>query len=298
MKNKYPRTDLACEANSDLSHIEGTEYSVEDKDICIIERLDIITDTASERLEKDKGRYVTVSTPKIQYLGEEEIEALSEIIGEELMHIILHAVGKQKIDRELSVLVVGLGNRDITADAIGPATADRICVTRHLTQRSPSLFDMLGRCMISVTIPGVLGKTGVESAATVKSAVTNIQPHAVIVIDALAARSTERLARTFQISDAGITPGAGIGNNRSELSRRTLGIPVISVGVPTVVDTSTLIFDTLTAAGITELTEKMTDGLSSSENLFVTPKEADVIVESSAALLSASINNALVISEK
>lgn len=296
MKNKYPRTDLACEVNNDLSNIEGTKYSVEDKEICVIERLDILTDEASKRLDKNKGRYVTVSTPRIQYLGDEEVEKISENIEKELIYILLSAVNKNKIDKSLSILVVGLGNRDITADAIGPATADKICVTRHLTDKSPSLFHMLGRCSVSAISPGVLGKTGIESAETVKSAIANICPDAVIVIDALAARSAERLARTFQISDTGITPGAGIGNRRSELSRRTLGIPVISLGIPTVVDTATLVFDALTDAGITELSEKITEDLRSAESLFVTPKETDVIIEKASNILSAAIDRATVIS--
>lgn len=296
MKNNYPRTDLACEANSDLAHVEGTEYSVEDMDICIIEKLDILTEEAALCLDKRIGRYVTVSTPRIQYLDNSELEALTDIIGRELVAVLLKATSKSCIERSLSVLVVGLGNRDITADAIGPATADRICVTRHLTGENAYLFDMLGRCTVSAISPGVLGKTGMESSETVKAVVENICPDAVIVIDALAARSTERLSRTFQISDTGITPGAGIGNLRSELSREALGVPVISIGIPTVVNTSTLVFDALANAGITELSEKLKESIESTEDLFVTPKETDVIIEKAAALLSSAIDKALVIS--
>ena len=155
---------------------------------------------------------------------------------------------------------------------------------------------MLGHCSISAISPSVLGKTGIESAETIKCAVDSIKPHTLIVIDALAARSTERLARTFQISDTGITPGAGIGNNRETLSKSTLGIPVISIGVPTVVDTATLVFDALNSAGISDVTDKIESLLQSSENLFVTPKDSDEIVEKAARLLSASIDLALVIS--
>ena len=296
MEKKYQRTDLACEANVDLAHIEGTEYSVEDKDICIIERLDILTDGAAEHLGKEMGSYVTVSTPRIQYLGDNEINELSEIIGKEIKGILLKTTGREKITPDFSVMVAGLGNRDITADAVGPLTADNITVTRHLSSQSPSLFDLLGLCSVSAISPSVLGKTGIESAETIKYTVASTKPHALIIIDALAARSTERLARTFQISDTGITPGAGIGNNRETLSKNTLGIPVVSIGIPTVVDTATLVFDALISAGISSVTENIDALLQASENLFVTPKDTDEIIKKAVRLLSASIDLALVIS--
>ena len=173
MKNKYPRTDLACESNADLSHIKGTVYEIEDNEICIVERLEIITEEAAHKLSKCIGRYVTVSTPRIQFLDDNNLDKISKVLGKELNNILLKAVRKTNISRELSVLVVGLGNQNITADAIGPAVVDKICVTRHLLSRDTSLFDLLGMCAVSGISPGVLGKTGIESAETVKAAIEN-----------------------------------------------------------------------------------------------------------------------------
>ena len=296
MSVKYPRTDLACEANVELAHINGTEYKIEDRDICIVEHLDILSYEASRKLSKNIGSYITVSTPRIQYLDERDAVKISKILGEELRNLILKTVNKSNITRELSVIVVGLGNQSITADAIGPAVVDKICVTRHLLSRDSSLFDILGMCTVSAISPGVLGKTGIESAETVKAAVDSIQPDIILVIDALAARSVERLARTFQISNTGITPGEGIGNSRSELSIRTLGIPVISLGVPTVVHSSTLVFDALTNAGVDDTSETLVEILNSVDSFFVTPKETDSITEKAVSILVNAIKSALVIS--
>ena len=132
---KYCRTDLACEADADLAHIKGTKYTVENREICVIERLDILTDTASERLGKKKGRYITVNTPRLQYFGEKETESLSSILASEIRSLLLSVTKRGCIDQNLSVLVAGLGNSNITADAVGPETVDRLTITRHLKER-------------------------------------------------------------------------------------------------------------------------------------------------------------------
>lgn len=293
---KYSRTDLACEASTDLYHIKGTEYTVEDREICIIEKLDIINEDAANKLNKKMGRYVTVSTPKLQYLDECEIEKLANLIGNEILSVILHSTNTINISSNFSILVVGIGNAKITADAIGPETVDRITVTRHIKDLDLNLFNHLKMCTVSALSPSVLGKTGIESVELIKAAVESVHPDVILVIDALAARSVERLARTIQISDTGITPGAGIGNSRSEISRQSLGVPVIAIGIPTVVDSSVLAFDILSEAGIYSLSQDITDRLDSIDNFFVTLKETDVIIEKSSILLAKALTGAFVIS--
>lgn len=295
---KYCRTDLACEAAPDLSHIDGTQYSIEDNDICILEKLDILTAEAAEKLGKKTGRYITVSTPKLQYLDEGEIDRLAIIIGNEILSLICKSANVDALSADFSILVAGLGNSKITADAIGPESVDRITVTRHIKDRDLNLFHSLKMCTVSALSPNVLGKTGIESAEIIKATAKNIAPDVIIVIDALAARSVERLARTVQISDTGITPGSGIGNIRSELSPQSLGAPVIAIGIPTVVDSAVMAFDVLTEAGFHSVSKDITGKLDSMERFFVTLKETDTIIEKSAILLSRALTEAFVISDK
>ena len=293
--NKYCRTDLACEASNDLASIEGTEYFIKDHDVCILEKLDILTPEASKALNKKAGRYVTVSTPRLQYLDEEELERISDVIVKELLSMICNAANIASLSADFSIFVAGLGNSKIISDAIGPETVERISVTRHIKDKSLNLFNQLKMCTVSALSPSVMGKTGIESSEIIKATIEKISPDIIIIIDALAARSVDRLARTVQISNTGITPGAGIGNFRSELSRQTVGIPVISIGIPTVVDSSVLAFDMLSASGISSIPQSITDRLDSMDNFFVTPKEIDVIIEKSAILLSKALDKVFVI---
>ena len=297
MKN-YKRSDLACEAADDLTSIDGTEFSSFTKDNCRVESIKILTDDAALKLGKKVGTYITVSTAEMWSLDENDLEAVSDIISEELSYMICSAIGIKKISNDVSIMVVGLGNSMITADAIGPGTVDLIEVTRHIKLLDPSLFNRLGSCEISAIAPGVLGKTGIESAETVKAACRQVKPDAVIAIDALAAGSVERLARTVQFSDTGINPGAGIGNLRAELSRETLDIPVIAIGVPTVMDSSAVVFDSLCRAGMSEnLPPELIEHLDRSERFYVTPKESDLMTEKISRLLSLSIIKALGINQ-
>ena len=294
MKNFF-RTDLACESSNDLKHIEGTEYSFDEGRLYNIERLKIKTDKASERLGRSMGCYVTLSTPEIWPLDDDQISELSRPLAKELLGLLLHSCGVKSLTRDFSVLVVGLGNSSITADAIGPRSVEQITATRHVKAFSPEIFDHLGFCEVSALIPGVLGKTGIESAEIVLAAVKTVKPDAVIIIDALAAGSIERLARTVQLSDTGINPGAGIGNLRSELSFSTLNVPVISIGVPTVVDSSTMVYDALMRSGFNEIPESMSEYLERGAGYYVTPKETDLITEKVSKLISEAISLALVI---
>lgn len=292
---RYLRSDLAIEAADDLRHIEGTEYSTDERRLCRIERLTIKTDEAAKRLSRAQGSYVTLSTERIWLLEENEIDELSRSLSRELLGIMLHSCGVKALTRDFSALIVGLGNSRITPDAIGPISLEHITATRHIKSFDAEIFDQLGCCEISTLTPGVLGKTGIESAETIKAAAKTVSPDVIIIIDALAAGSVERLASTIQISNTGINPGAGIGNLRSELSRKTLGVPVISIGVPTVVDSSTMVCEALIKSGIDEIPEMLRDYLKRGIGYYVTPKETDLITEKVSALISKGISSALVI---
>ena len=185
---------------------------------------------------------------------------------------------KKAIDSALSVLVAGLGNAGLTADAIGPLTVEGLHVTRHLMDADQALYRSLGCSALSAIAPGVLGQTGVETLELLRGAVRAVKPDVVILIDALAARSCDRMAATVQISDVGISPGSGVGNRRAPIDRETLGVPVISIGVPTVVQSATLVWDALQSAGIQEIDERLEHVLKSGVNFFVSPKESDVCV--------------------
>ena len=292
---KYIRSDLACEAGCDLANIRGTKYCKNETELFTIESLSILTDDAAATLGHSKGKYVTISTEKLWTLSDGLLEIISDTLSVVLKKMICKLCTKEHITSELSVLIVGLGNRAITADALGPLTADLITVTNHLKGIEDKLFKDVGMCRVSAITPGVLGKTGMESVDVIRSAVGSVAPVVFIVVDALAAGSVDRLATTIQISDTGISPGAGIGNVRSEISKKTLGVSVIALGIPTVVDSSTLIFDALSRSNVTEADTKTLSFLKNERSFYVTPKETDLITERSAKLLSSALNKALVI---
>ena len=198
-----------------------------------------------------------------------------------------------------SVLVVGLGNDQMTPDAVGPRTVRRLTVTRHLRAYDQALFSALGCCELSALAPGVLGQTGMESGELIKCAVEMVKPDLLVAVDALAARSCERLASTIQLSDGGISPGAGIGNHRMAISRATMGCPVLGVGVPTVVDSSTLVWDALEQAGMSEkdLPTALQTVLDSGRSFIVSPRDCDEMVELTCRLLARSLNLAFGVAE-
>ena len=195
--------------------------------------------------------------------------------------------------KEDCVLVVGLGNRAMTADAIGPLTVERITVTNHVKSLDPPLFQSLRHRAVAAVSPGVLGQTGIESALTVRQLVGALHPRLVIVVDALAARSTARLCKTVQLSTGGIAPGSGVGNDRPAFTRESLGAPVLAIGVPMVVDSSTLVADALNQAGIDDLPPALLSVLEGGKSFFVSPKEVDSAVESLAEILARAIDGAM-----
>ncbi|PFP25492.1 GPR endopeptidase [Bacillus sp. AFS073361] len=247
------RTDLAIEAREmvltqqkgsvgqekDLSHIEGViikEKDVDDIKVSLVE----VTEQGADQLGKKPGRYLTVEVQGIRQQNTEVQQKVEEIFAREFSYF-LEGSGIKKTD---SCLVVGLGNWNVTPDALGPMVCENLLVTRHLFQLQPENVEE-GFRSVSALSPGVMGLTGIETSDIIFGVVEKTKPDFVIAIDALASRSIERVNSTIQISDTGIHPGSGVGNKRKELSKETLGIPVIAIGVPTVVDAVSITSDTI-----------------------------------------------------
>lgn len=270
--NNTRRTDLAAEL--DLTDKSNIDEHTETHNGITVTTVEVLTDSAAERIGKPKGKYITLDIGKIWLASDKDFEDAASLISDKLALLAHELCGK----KPESILVAGLGNRRITADALGDETVGLITVTRHIKSVNHNLFSMLGGCEISAIAPGVLGQTGVEAAETVYGICQQTKPELVIAIDALCARSTERLATTVQLGGTGITPGSGIGNHRRAINRETLGVPVIAFGVPTVVESATLVFDALEEAGIDNPDERLLEVLKNRRGFFVTPKETDTIV--------------------
>lgn len=287
MEKYTVHTDLACE--SEITHDSGkngTHFSEKKKDGFTVAKLTVESGLGERTSGKRQGEYITVFSDMLCDIDGERFSSLTAVISEELSSLMQKTLGKSPS----CVLVAGLGNREITADNIGPKTVDRLTVTRHLLIHNKSLFESYWHAPLCAIAPGVLGQTGIETAEIIKGICERTSPDIVIAIDALAARSTERLGTTVQISDSGIFPGSGIGNRRGEISRDTLNIPVIAIGVPTVVNSSTLVYDALKNAGFDNFDEDLVSVLRSGESFFVSPKQSDRISESAADLLSGAID--------
>ena len=290
---EYARTDLACEWSGARTSVGGTRADERMWSGGRVQTLEVQSEAAAGRLGRLQGRYVTVMCERIWEMSCDERGALEEEIARILCDMLRGATGGRAVE-ELSVLVVGLGNREITADAIGPAAVDELLITRHLREEEPAIFARMRCSAVSALAPGVLGQTGMEAAEVVAGAVRRSCPDAIVAIDALAARSCDRLACTVQLSDTGIAPGSGIGNDRCALTRESMGIPVIALGIPTVVDSSTLVYDALARAGMEEVDKRLRQILENGRRFYVSPKEADVITKRTATVIARAINRALV----
>ncbi len=271
------RTDLALERHELLKERipDGVESETYEKNAVVFTRIRITDETGAKSLGKPVGSYVTAEIPSLintAVLDEETVIAISDEL-------------KMLIPQKGTVLVVGLGNTDITPDAIGPESVNMVLATRHITDELSKSIGLGELRPVAGFIPGVLGKTGIETAESIKGIVKSINPCAVIVIDALAARKLARLGNTIQMSDTGIIPGSGVGNARAAVNKETLGVPVISMGIPTVVDAQTLVND---------LTDNETE-ISRKENkeMIITPREIDLVVERASKIIAVSINKAL-----
>lgn len=290
----YVRSDLACESLTGEEGVDGADWRVDRRDGFAVGRLQIRTATAAAALGRPCGEYITVECQRPTLMGETQKERLVMLLSEELARM-AKRLSEKSVDSSFRILAVGLGNRDLTADAIGPRTVDGLTATRHLQAQEPALYRELGCASLSALAPGVLGQTGIEVLELLQGAVQAIRPDVVLAIDALAARSCDRLACTVQITDTGICPGSGVGNHRAAISRETLGIPVMTVGVPTVVDSATLVWDALRLGGMHEVDDGVRRVLENGKHFFVSPRESDVIVETLSEILARSISHAFTV---
>ena len=306
------RTDLALERrdifkkNNNLAEIDGiqTENSEINENLKV-SRVIVTNENGEKAIGKPKGIYVTIDIKKLKLAEEEEIQKSAEVLSDELKRII-----DKHISFKDDILVVGLGNVYVTPDSLGPKVINDIDVTRHIIKYLPQYIDENSR-PVSAISPGVLGTTGIETLEILEGIVQKIKPKLLIVIDALASRSIERISSTIQISDTGIVPGAGVGNRRKELSEKTLGIPVLALGIPTVVESAVLVNDCLDLfieklqqeAKSNDYLNKLKDQDNYEEikealnptdyNMIVTPKEIDELIKNMADIVSRGINMSL-----
>lgn len=290
-EKRYPRTDLACELVNTSAEDEGVRVSESERGGFSVSSARITTEAASKRLGKPCGVYHTVFTGKTRSLSEDARTALVNLISDITGECVRSVTGKDD-PRTLTVLVAGIGNRHLTADAIGPLVAEKLTVTRELKFSNRELFERIECADVSALSPGVAAETGIEAADIIRAAAETIGADVIILADALAARSCSRLATTLQITDTGISPGSGIGNRRTPIDRENMNVPVVTIGVPTVVDSSTLVCDTLTESGISpdSLGGRLDEILSNGRSFFVSPQDSDVIVEDMADLVAEAID--------
>lgn len=297
------RTDLALEARemideekskrmeSDAALPEGMNVDTKEKNYITITKIQISTDEAAKKIGKKQGDYITVElkTPDLNTLDIHK--ELASSIADCLIPLI-----EQLKKNEPSVMVVGLGNRNITPDSLGPKVVDKIVVTRHVKtseQLKNTVDKRLG--IVSAVAPGVMGTTGIETGEILKGLIEKASPDLVFVIDALCARKTSRINTTIQISTAGIVPGSGVGNHRMELSTQTLGIPVIAIGVPTVVDSVTIVYDIINGFEGNNIDEDVINNIARNNagNMVVTPKNIDIAIDRMSIAISNGINMAI-----
>lgn len=264
MVEKYNiRTDLALEEKerfeSDQVEVQGVVLEEEyDKEREIrVTTVRIETENGAKTMGKPVGTYLTIEAPNLSSPDEGIHREVSEELAKYLIKVMEKIIPESEHDKE--VLVIGLGNRQVTPDALGPYVADNLNVTRHIVKeygKYAALEEM--NCVVSAIVPGVMAQTGMETAEIIKGVVRETKPDLLIVIDALAARNSRRLNRTIQIADTGINPGSGVGNYRNAITKETIGVPVIAIGVPTVVDAVTIVSDTM---------ENLLSALETSESL-------------------------------
>lgn len=281
-ENRITQTDLAVENLQDIpsskTDKDGYRTDVKKNESSTVTVIDILNEKGEKLFGKPKGKYVTVEVPPFGKDGEVTDDRLSSVC-DELKNI---------LPQSGNILVAGLGNRDITADALGPLVTSQILATRHLRTHIKESTGLSKLRNVSTMAPGVLGQTGIEVSDVIKCVSNLVKPSAIISVDALAARELSRLGCTVQITDAGVAPGSGIGNCRPQISRETMGVPVISVGVPTVISVESLLSDTSTSSGSNTNTEITREDQFA--GLIVTPKDIDLLVSRAAKLISLAIN--------
>lgn len=316
MVEKYSvRTDLALEEKerfeSDHVEIPGVILEEEYDAVCEmrITRVKIETENGAKAMGKPAGVYLTLEAPN---MGVPDEDYHREISGKLAGYIKELICGQKLEEKDLSVLVVGLGNRQVTPDALGPYVADNLCVTRHIVKEyGKYAMGMEAVKLVSAVVPGVMGQTGMETLEIVRGIVKETTPDLVVAVDALAARNSRRLNRTIQIADTGIHPGSGVGNHRNGLTKESLGVPVIGIGVPTVVDAATIVNDTMEnlieALESSNMLKGVGDVLKTYNNaekyelvkelisphlngMFVTPKDEDEMIKQISYTISEALN--------
>ena len=307
------RTDLALERRDvykkinnlqdDIDGIVSEEVKVSDS--INITRVNVTNENGANAINKPIGTYTTIDVEKMRNITEEEITKISNTMSEELKKLINKHVGKTD-----EILIVGLGNEYSTPDSLGPKVIREVDVTRHIFKYLPQFVED-GDREVSAIAPGVLGVTGIETQEILKGIVDNVKPKLIIAIDSLASKSIDRISSSVQLSDTGIIPGAGVGNKRRELSKETLGVPVIGVGIPTVVELATLVSDGidifiktlqekaesndyLNKLKENDKYEEVKEALNVGEyNMIVTPKEIDDLIENMKNIVARGINYAI-----
>ena len=288
------RTDLAIEVHemcskekAEKNHLDGIDVEEYQKGDVFVTKITVKNERGSAILGKPQGTYITLEIPQLKY-SEEAYESACTQIAEELLHL-------AKIKSETKTLVVGLGNESITPDALGPKAVSYLVVTNHIKQTNDFLGDEFSK--VCAVVPGVLGTTGIETIDIIKGVTEKVKPDLVIAVDALASRSMDRISNTVQISDTGIHPGSGVENKRDAVDEAALGVKVIAIGVPTVVDAATVASDSIDAAlrGKADLDRgRIYAALSKSVgNMMVTPKDIDSVIERAAKTVANGINLAL-----
>lgn len=295
------RTDMAderlkeCEKEGKIEGISSENINVNDK--IKVTKVRVLNEQGKEKIGKEVGTYITIEIKEIEVINEEELEKVSKILSGQIQEL---------IKPYKSILVVGLGNIDTTVDSIGPKVIKDLKITRHLKKYAPDLVDKNAKELSGIA-PGVLGTTGIETQEILKGIVEKVNPDVIIAIDALISRDISRLFKTIQISNTGITPGAGVGNTRKEISRKTMGVPVIAIGVPTLVEAATIVADSIELianqfeefAQLKNATKEdkyrlMKAVLEPSKfNLTVTPKEVDDLVDNMKLIIAHGINEGI-----
>ena len=307
------RTDLAIEAREfynkqeNKGDIPGVEVDVENKEDYTVTRVKVVEEVGARIIGKPKGNYITIEVPKLRENDKDLQDEAGKVLAEEVANIV-------NLNDQSVIMVVGLGNWNVTPDALGPRVVEHLLVTRHIKEYVPDQIDEGVRSVCAVA-PGVLGITGIETSEIIRGIVDRVKPDLVIAIDALASRKMDRISTTIQLADTGINPGSGVGNNRKELSRESMGVPVIAIGVPTVVDAATMASDTIDMVVDSLMKESPKDGefynmlkvMDKTEkyklinevitpfvgNLMVTPKEIDRLIDDIAVVIANGLNIAL-----
>lgn len=279
------RTDLALEARESIEDkaegLHGVTVEEDYDEACDVHITKVVVETknGAKMLGKPMGVYITLEAPAMTEPEEDYHQEISEILAREIRGIL------PEPDREQSILVVGLGNREVTADSLGPNVVDNLFINRHIVREYGKVaYNRSKMHQVSSLIPGVMAKTGMESAEIIKGVIGETKPDMVIVIDALAARSTKRLNRTIQITNTGIHPGSGVGNHRNAITQESLHVPVLALGVPTVVDAATIVGDALGERPV---------ALKELNNMYVTTKDVDQQIQQISHILCDGINKAL-----